>query len=85
MAEYFNDDKITQISPCIASKAKYALGIKTKIPSNKKNCSVYYWQRTINRIAELNNKNPKVTKVTPRKITEAIAKYHDCIPACKWV
>ena len=39
-----------QISPCIASKAKYALGLKKVEPNNCKSCSRFYWEKTVKRI-----------------------------------
>jgi hypothetical protein len=43
---YFKGTK-TQISPCIASKAKYALKLNNKKPSNIKKCSYKYWLAVI--------------------------------------
>jgi len=39
----------TQIRPCIVSKAKFALGLKNKIPIQKvrQRCTQDYWLRTI--------------------------------------
>jgi hypothetical protein len=48
----FSDGK--QISPCIASKARYALGLKSIEPRNSKGCSSSYWERTVQRIGDLN-------------------------------
>ena len=48
--EYFKGT-ITQISPCIVAKAKYALNIKTKKPGNKKSCSYEYWCRVIDTLS----------------------------------
>ncbi len=45
----FNDTG-KQISPCIASMAKHALGLKNKMPNNKKKCTPRYWNRTVDTI-----------------------------------
>lgn len=48
--DYFKGKK-TQISPCIASKAKFALNITKGKPSNSKTCSYGYWCRVIETFA----------------------------------
>lgn len=35
------------LSPCIISKAKYALGLKLKKPLNSKKCSLRYWREVL--------------------------------------
>lgn len=40
-------DSQKEIAPCIVSKAKYALKLKTEKPFNKKSCSENYWKRTV--------------------------------------
>ena len=62
----FSDGK--QISPCIASKAKYALGLKTIEPNNSKPCRPSYWEKTVQRIGELN-------RVDSENIEKAKTKY----------
>jgi hypothetical protein len=44
----------TQISPCIASKAKFALGLKNERSFNTKSCSQAYWTRTIDTLCSIN-------------------------------
>lgn len=44
--DYFKGTKI-QISPCIAAKAKFALKITIKKPTNIKTCSHEYWFKVI--------------------------------------
>jgi hypothetical protein len=51
-------DSGKQVSPCIASKARYALGTKINIPTNTKLCSKNYWERVIETIC---NKHPNLT------------------------
>tara|TARA_R110002049_G_scaffold7526_1_gene43439 strand:- start:1265 stop:1477 length:213 start_codon:yes stop_codon:yes gene_type:complete len=63
------DNKGKELSPCICSKAKYALRL-TKEPRNNKQCTRRYWERVVGRISELNNINEKVLKM-------AINKYDD--------
>ena len=43
-----------EMSPCIVSKAKYALGLKTNKPHNNKKCSEHYWIKVINYLGEQN-------------------------------
>lgn len=45
MATY--DENKKELSPCIISKAKYALGLKPIKPTNNKTCSLEYWQKVI--------------------------------------
>ena len=45
----------TQISPCIAAKAKFALNLKKKKPSNTKTCSYNYWCNVIETFYSQNN------------------------------
>jgi hypothetical protein len=47
----FNDTG-KQISPCIASMAKRALGLKSEIPNNIKKCTPRYWSLTIETIGK---------------------------------
>jgi len=48
-----------QVRPCIASKARYALGLKNNLPRQNKSqkCTLDYWISTINTICVLNNLN----------------------------
>ena len=32
-----------QVSPCIYAKARFALGLTQRLPTNKKTCSQRYW------------------------------------------
>lgn len=52
MAVY--DESQKELSPCIVSKAKYALGLKPTRPINNKLCSPEYWERVINILAKSN-------------------------------
>ena len=45
-----------QISPCILSKVKFALGIKSDMPLNKKRCSEEYWDKVVDYIGKINGK-----------------------------
>lgn len=56
--DYFKGTK-TQISPCIASKAKFALNPAREKPSNTKTCSYKYWCKVIETIASQNNLSSK--------------------------
>jgi hypothetical protein len=46
-----------QISPCIASKARFALLLKNESPTTIKRCSLAYWISTINTLCLINNIN----------------------------
>jgi hypothetical protein len=52
--DYFKGTK-TQISPCIAAKAKFALNLTKKKPSNTKTCSYNYWCKVIETFSSQNN------------------------------
>lgn len=45
-------DSQKEIAPCIVSKVRYALKIKSEKPNNKKPCSQEYWKRTVFEVAE---------------------------------
>ncbi|WP_297514115.1 hypothetical protein [Flavobacterium sp.] len=42
----------SEISPCILSQIKFALGLKSKKPLNNKKCSNEYWNEVVEIIAE---------------------------------
>jgi hypothetical protein len=44
----------SQISPYIAAKIRYELGISTKKPINQKNCSNDYWNEVVEIIGASN-------------------------------
>jgi hypothetical protein len=70
--DFFKGTK-KQISPCIASKIKYALNLKTIKPKNTKKCSENYWIQSIESIVfdkEITDKS---------LINSAIKKYDDLI------
>ena len=69
--DYFKETK-KQISPCISSKAKYALKLKSNKPSNLKRCSINYWLKVIESISYKHN-------VTGNLIKEAKNKYDSLI------
>lgn len=35
------------ISPCILAQVKFSLGITIRKPTNRKKCSVYYWNEVV--------------------------------------
>ena len=39
--------KGVQLSPCIVSKARIALGISNRTKINNKKCTAYYWRHTL--------------------------------------
>ena len=56
--DYFKGTK-TQTSPCIAAKAKFALNLTKKKPSNTKTFSYDYWSKVIETFASQNNLKDK--------------------------
>lgn len=60
-------DNGSQISPCIASKARYALGYKI-LPKNIKKCTRGYWTRVITTFGVNNNLNEE-------QVNNAVAMY----------
>jgi len=64
------DKKGKQLSPCIIAKVRYALGIKKARPKNIKPCSLDYWKRVVERIAELEKPN-----ATAEEIKKALDMY----------
>lgn len=58
---YFHGTK-TQISPCILSKARYALKLTLKKPSNTKTCSLDYWCKTIDTLSKQKKLNSIFTQ-----------------------
>ena len=59
--DYFTETKI-QISPCIAAKAKFALNLTKKKPTNIKPCSFQYWRKVIESLSSQNNLSAIVTE-----------------------
>ena len=47
-----NWDDGKQISPCILSKVKYALGITNRKPKNNKKCSINYWNMLVENLGK---------------------------------
>lgn len=45
------DDLGKQLSPCICSKVKYALGLKEKAKNNKK-CTQTYWNKVVDMLGK---------------------------------
>jgi len=59
--EFFLGTK-TQISPCITAKAKFALNLTKKKPSNTKICSYDYWCKVIETFSSQNNLSGRILK-----------------------
>jgi hypothetical protein len=68
---YFKGTK-TQISPCIAAKAKFALNLTKKKPSNTKTCSIDYWFKVIETFASQNNLSSKTAEEAKNKFKSLI-------------
>lgn len=69
--DYFKGTK-TQISPCIAAKAKFALNLKKKKPSNTKTCSNDYWCNVIETFSSQNNLSVKTAEEAKNKFKSLI-------------
>ena len=69
--DYFKGTK-TQISPCIAAKAKFALNLTDKKPSNTKTCSYDYWCNVIETFAHHNNLADKAAEQAKNKFKSLI-------------
>ncbi len=59
--DYFKDTK-TQISPCIAAKAKYALKLSNKKSNNLKKCTYEYWCKVIDTFISQNSLSNEVSQ-----------------------
>ena len=64
--DYFKGTK-TQISPCIAAKAKFALNLTKKKPSNIKLCSYDYWCNVIETFSFQKNLSSKTGEEAKNK------------------
>jgi hypothetical protein len=69
--DYFKGTK-TQISPCIATKAKFALNLKQNKPTNTKTCSYDYWCKVIETFSSLNNLSNKTAEEAKNKFKSLI-------------
>jgi hypothetical protein len=69
--DYFKGTK-TQISPCIAAKAKFALNLTKKKPSNTKTCSYDYWCKAIETFSSQNNLSGKNAEEAKNKFKSLI-------------
>ena len=69
---YFFKGTKTQISPCIASKAKFALNPARRKPSNTKKCSYNYWCKVIETFGSQNNLSNKTTEEAKNKFKSLI-------------
>lgn len=63
-----------QIRPCIVSKARYALGLKSHFPKQNviQNCKIDYWKNTIDTICTLNNIKDQKQKNKANKLYEKL-------------
>lgn len=57
-----------QISPCIVSKAMYALGITSKKPTNNKKCSIVYWSIVVHHLGNMYNVSPTIIQNANNRI-----------------
>lgn len=69
--DYFKETK-TQISPCIAAKAKFALNLTKKKPSNTKTCSYDYWCNVIETFSSQKNLSDKTAEEAKNKFKSLI-------------
>jgi len=69
--DYFKGTK-TQISPCISAKAKFALNLTKKKPSNTKTCSYDYWCNVIETFSSQNNLSGNTAEEAKNKFKSLI-------------
>jgi len=69
--DYFEGTK-TQISPCIVAKAKFALNLTKRKPSNTNTCSYRYWSKVIETFASKNNLKDKTVEEAKNKFKSLI-------------
>lgn len=69
--DYFKGTK-TQISPRFAAKAKFALNLTKKKPSNTKTCSYDYWCNVIETFSSQNNLSDKTAEEAKNKYKSLI-------------
>lgn len=69
--DHFKGTK-TQISPCIAAKAKFAINLTKKKPSNTKTCSYDYWCNVIENFSSQNNLSGKTAEEAKNKFKSLI-------------
>ena len=69
--EYFKGTQ-TQISPCIAAKAKFALNLTQNKPTNIKTCSYDYWCKVIKTLSSQKKLQNKTTEEAKSKFKSLI-------------
>jgi hypothetical protein len=69
--DYFKGTR-TQISPCIAAKAKFALNLTKKKPTNTKKCSYNYWGKVIKTFSSQNNLSAKTAEEAKNKFKSLV-------------
>lgn len=69
--KYYTDTG-KQISPCILSKARFALNLTAKRPVNNKTCSFSYWKSVIDTLV-------KQKRLTIKTKLQASKRYNDII------
>jgi hypothetical protein len=57
-----------EMSPCICSKVKYALGLKHIRPNNKKQCTQEYWNKIVDYFGKLESKNKEEIESAKQKL-----------------
>jgi hypothetical protein len=71
--DYFKETK-TQILPCIASNARFALGITHKKPSNNKTCSPVYCSKVVESLASEKGISSEIVEAANEKSRQIIVK-----------
>ncbi len=61
-----------ELSPCILSKSRHALGLKAEKPTNKKRCSLPYWEQAVQAIGELNGVDTATIQAAKGRYAEYI-------------
>lgn len=55
-----------EIAPCIISQVRFALKLKTQVPSNKKACSDSYWNETVEIVGTYYNVDRQIIRRAKR-------------------
>lgn len=61
-----------QLSPCICSKVRYALEIKSKPPSNNKRCSKEYWDKVVDKLGKDYGETSTKIKIAKDKYSKLV-------------
>ena len=63
-----------ELSPCIVSKTRHALGLKPNKPDNKKYCPLAYWEQAVQAVGERNNIDKAAIEAAKARYAEYVRK-----------